>query len=81
MCMYFKTENLIEYFFLTLAVRRPFLRKEFMRGKYGDTGLLSEKTEDFHAELDERAEVAASCYSAEFEFLRYIYSMLVVKNY
>ena len=49
--------------------------------KYGGTGLLSEKTEDFHAELDKRAEAAASCYSAEFKFLKYIYSMLVVKNH
>ena len=48
-----------------------------MRG----TGLLSEKTEALHAELNERTEAATSSYSAEVDFLQYIYSMLVAKNH
>ena len=44
-------------------------------------GLLSEKTEALHAELHKRAEVADSSYSAEADFLQYIYSVLVAKNH
>ena len=52
-----------------------------MKKKYGGTGLLSEKTEALHAELNERAEVAARSYSAEVDFLQYIYLVLVAKNH
>ena len=45
------------------------------------TGLLSEKTEALHAELNERAEAAVSSYSAEVNFLQYICSVLVTKNH
>ena len=48
-----------------------------MRG----TGLRSEKTEALHAELNERTEAATSSYSAEVNFLQYIYSMLAAKNH
>ena len=34
-----------------------------------------------HAELKERAEAATSKYSAEVDFLQYIYSVLVAKNH
>ena len=44
-------------------------------------GLLSEKIEALHAELNERGETATSIYSAEVDFLQYIYSVLVTKNY
>ena len=46
----------------------------------GVQGLLSEKSEALHAELNERAEAATSSYSAEVELLKYIYSVLVTKN-
>ena len=49
--------------------------------KYGGTGLLSEKTEALHAELNERAEAATRSYSAEVNFLQYIYQVLVAKNH
>ena len=49
--------------------------------KYGGTGLLSEKMEAFHAELNERVEGATSKYSVEIDFLQYIYSVLVTKNH
>ena len=52
-----------------------------MKEEYGGTGLLSEKTEALHAELNERAETATSSYSAEVDFLQYIYSVLVAKNH
>ena len=84
MCTYFKIEtaaaqNLNDYFFLTLPVRRPFHRKEFKWRGYGSMGLLSEETEALHAELNEKAEAATSSYSAAVDFLQYIYSVLVVK--
>ena len=47
--------------------------------KKGGTGLLSEKTEALHEELNERIEAAISSYSAAVDFLQYIYSVLVVK--
>ena len=68
-------------FFLTFAVRRPFNRKDFKQKKYGGTGLLSEKTEALHAELHKRAEAATISYSAEVDFLQYIYSVLMAKNH
>ena len=49
--------------------------------KYWDTGLVSEKTEALHAELNETVEAATSSYSATNKFLRYIYSVLVAKNH
>ena len=52
--------------------------------KYGDTGLISEKTEALYEELNERAEAATSSYSAKAlftDFLQYIYSVLVTKNH
>ena len=84
MCMYLKAEtnvakNMIDYFFLTLTVRRPFHRKNFKWRGYGSTGLRSEETEGLHAELNERAEVATSIYSAAAYFLQYIYLVLVAK--
>ena len=38
-------------------------------GKYGGTGLISEKVEAMYAEVDERAEAATSRYSATGNFL------------
>ena len=86
MCTYFKTEtdaaqNLIDDFFATLNVRRPFHRKDFKWKKYGGIGLLSEKMEALHADLNERGEAATSIYSAEVDFLQYIYLVLVTKNH
>ena len=79
MCTYFKTEtdvaqNPLDEFFSNFDCQKTF------RG-YGGTGLLSEKTEALHAELNERAEAATSSYSAEVKFLQYIYSVLVAKNH
>ena len=36
--------------------------------KYGGTGLISEKTEAWYKELDEKAEAATSSYSAPDDF-------------
>ena len=84
MCTYLKAEtdvaqNMIDYFFLTLTVRRPFHRKNFKWSGYRSTGLRSEETEGLHTELNERAEVATSIYSAAAYFLQYIYLVLVAK--
>ena len=49
--------------------------------KCGGTGLLSEKTEALHAEINERMEEATGCYSAEVDFLLYVYSFLVAKDH
>ena len=49
--------------------------------KNGGMGLLSAKAEALHAEHNERAEAASSSYSAEVEFLQYIYLVLVAKNH
>ena len=82
MCTYLKAEtdvaqNMIDYFFLTLTVRRPFHRKNFKWRGYGSTGLCSEETEALHAELNERAKAATSIYYAVI--LQYIYLLLVAK--
>ena len=37
--------------------------------------------EALHAELNERWEAATSIYSAEVDFLQYIYLVLVTKNH
>ena len=50
-------------------------------GRYGSTGLLSEETEALRAKLSKRTEAASSSYSAVVDFLQYIYSLLVAKNY
>ena len=47
--------------------------------KYGGTGLLSEKKEALHAELNERAVAATSSYSAEVDFLQYIYYNIFIR--
>ena len=44
-------------------------------------GLLSEKMEALHAELNERAEADTSSYSGALDFLQYIYSVLLAKNH
>ena len=69
-------------FFLILTVRRPFSRKDFKwKKKPGGTGLISEKTEAWYAELNERAEAATSSYSVTEIFLQYNYSVAVTKNH
>ena len=62
-------------FFLTLADGKHFKWK-----KYRGTGLLSEKTEALHEQLNEKAEAATGSYSTDVDFLQYIYSMLVANN-
>ena len=49
--------------------------------KFGGTGLISEKTEVLHAELNERAEAATGSYSITGDSLQYIYSVPVTKDY
>ena len=49
--------------------------------KKAGTGLLFEKAEALHEELNERIEAAVSSYSTAVDFLQYIYSVLVVKNH
>ena len=43
--------------------------------------LISKKTEALYAALDKRMEATTCSYSATGEFLQYIYSALVAKNY
>ena len=50
-------------------------------GGYGSTGLLSAETEALRAKLSKRAEAATSSYSAEVDFLQYIYSVFMAKNH
>ena len=83
---YFNTEinvaqNLIDDFFLTLAVKGPFHRKDFTWKKIGGTGSISEKTEVLYAELNEKAEEATVSYSLTGDPLQYIYSVPVTKNH
>ena len=77
MCTYFTTQtdvaqNLIDFFFVTLS-EDPSIGSILSDKKYGGTGLLSEKTEALHAELNERTEAVTRSYSAEVNFLQYIY--------
>ena len=64
------------FFFLSedLSIRRILSVK-----KYGGTGLISEKSGALYVELNERAEAAASSYSAASDFLQHVYSELVTK--
>ena len=68
-------------FFPTFTVRGPFHKKILSEKIYGGTGLISEKTEALYTELNKRAEVATSSYSATIYFLQYIYSVLVARNH
>ena len=52
-----------------------------MKGNMGGTGLLSEKAEALHAELNERVEAATSSYFATVDFLQHFYSVLLAKNH
>ena len=70
MCTYFKTET-----------EDHSIRGSFSEKKNGGIGLVSEKTEALHAELNERVEAATSKYSATGQFLQYIYSVLAGKNH
>ena len=85
--MYFKTEteiaqNLTDvFFFLTLTVRGPFHGKDFKWKKYWGKGLISEKAEALHVEINERVETTTSSYSATGDFLQYFYSAFAVKNH
>ena len=82
MCTHFNTEtdaaqNLMDDFFSNLSVRNPSIGRILSEKRYGSTGLLSEKTEALSAEL----KAATRSYSAEVDFLQYIYSVLVAKNH
>ena len=50
-------------------------------GKYGGTGLISEKKEVLYAKLNKRVEAATSSYSVTTDFLQHMYSALVAKNH
>ena len=52
-----------------------------MKKKFWVTWLLSEKVEALHADLNKRAEAAASSYCAEVDFSQFIYLVLVAKNH
>ena len=49
--------------------------------KCGGRGLISGKTEGLYAELKEKTGAATSSYSVTGDFLEYIYSAPVTKNY
>ena len=61
-------------FFVTLAVRGPFYRKDFIWKKNWGTGSSSEKRKL----CNEIAEAATNRYSATGDFLQYIYIVLKV---
>ena len=69
------------FFFLTLTVRGPFHRKDFMWKKLRGTGLIFEQMEVLYAELNERVEAVTSIYSVTCDSLQYIYSVSVTKNH
>ena len=48
--------------------------------KIWGTGLISGKTEALYVELNKRSEATIISYSAQGDFPRYIYSVLVAKN-
>ena len=50
-------------------------------GGYGSAGLFFEETEAMRAKLSKRPEAASLSYSAAVDFIQYIYSVLVAKNY
>ena len=83
MCTYFKTEaDAAQKLWLSEdpSIGRSLSKKK--KKKNGGTGLLSEKKmEALHAELNERAEAATGSYSAEVDFLQYIYLVLVAKSH
>ena len=75
MCTFFRTEtqdvaqNLINNFFLTLTVRKK---------KWKNMGLWAyflKKNKAMHAELNERAETAASSYSTAVDFWNYLFGV------
>ena len=82
MCTYFNTktdaaQNLIDYFLSNFDCHRIFPKERILSEKtLGGTGLISEKTEVSHAELNKRAEAATGSYSVTGDFLQYIYLYL-----
>ena len=56
-----------------------YFKTNWCNTKYGGTGLLSEKAEALHADLNERVEAATSSYSEEVDFSQYIYLVLVAR--
>ena len=68
-------------FFNFWLSRDPSIGRVLSGEEYGSTGLLSEETEALRAKLSKRTEAASSSYSAVVDFLQYIYSLLVAKNY
>ena len=87
---FFEEDHLLNLFILRACVKRwpkcALISKQKLRiihweKKYGGTGLVSEKMEAFYAELNETKAAAPSSYSATGEFLRYVYFVLVAKNY
>ena len=75
------TQNLIDYFFLWLSEDLSIERILIEKKKYGFTGLISEKPEALYAKLNKRPEAATKTYSTTGDFLQYLYSVLVAKNY
>ena len=69
------------FFLLTLTVGGRNIGRIFCEKKYGGTGLISEKTGSFYAELNERAEAATGSYSVTGDSLQCIYSVPVIENY
>ena len=68
--------------FLTFPLRGSFNRKNFKRKKYiWDYGVNFWKNGSFVCKLNEIAEAVPSIDSAADDFLQFIYSVLVAKNY
>ena len=67
--------------FLTLTVRGPFHRQDFMWKKIWSMGLISEKMQVLYAKINKRTDAATSSYSVTGNFLPYIYSVPVAKNH
>ena len=82
MCTYFKTEaDAAQKLWLSEdpSIGRSLSKKKKKKWGYGAT--FWKKMEALHAELNERAEAATGSYSAEVDFLQYIYLVLVAKSH
>ena len=71
-----------DFFFSNFGCQKILPREGFyVKKNMGVRGYFLKKTEALHAELNKRAEAATSSYSAEVDFLQYIYLVLMAENH
>ena len=82
MYTYFKIETAVAQKLNDDGLSEDLSTGRILSGKeYGGTGLISEKTEAFYAELNEGARATTNSYSSTVDLLQYIYAVLVAKNH